>query len=103
MPPPFTNQFSYISLDYPVNFTQQQELMINLGGSETNLVFSDILRKNVLLDGKFSYNYSIAYLYASNDAPGYTAFISNPASDHIRYREGLNDFYGEIHLLPLKR
>ena len=78
MPPPFTNQFSGIWLDYPLNFTQQQELMINLGGSETNLVFSDILRKNVLLEGKFSYNYSIAYLYASNDAPGYTAFISNP-------------------------
>jgi len=103
MPPPFTNEFSYISLDYPVNFTQQQELMINLGGSETNLVFSDILRKNVLLDGKFSYNYSIAYLYASNDAPGYTAFISNPASDHIRYREGLNNFYGGNSPLTLKK
>lgn len=103
MPPPFTNEFSYISLDYPSNFTQQQELMINLGGSETNLVFSDILRKNVLLDGQFSYNYSIAYLYASNDAPGYTAFISNPASDHIRYREGLNDFYGGNSPLTLKK
>ena len=78
-------------------------LMINLGGSETNLVFSDILRKNVLLDGKFSYNYSIAYLYASNDAPGYTAFISNPASDHIRYREGLNNFYGGNSPLTLKK
>ena len=103
MPLPFTNQFSYISLDYPVKFTQQQELMINLGGSETNLVFSDILRKNVLLDGKFSYNYSIAYLYASNDAPGYTAFISNPASDHIRYREGLNNFYGGNSPLTFKK
>ena len=103
MPPPFTNQFSYIILDPPSNFTPQQELMINLGGSETNLVFSDILRKNVLLDGKFSYNYSIAYLYASNDAPGYTAFISNPASDHIRYREGLNDFYGGDSPLTLKK
>ena len=103
MPPPFTNQFSYISLDYPLNFTPQQNLMINLGGSETNLVFSDILRKNVLLDGKFSYNYSITYLYASNDAPGYTAFISNPASDHIRYREGLNNFYGGNSPLTLKK
>ena len=50
MPPPFTSEFSYISINRPSNLTQQQELMINLGGSETNLVLSDITRKNILLD-----------------------------------------------------
>ena len=49
LPPPFSNDFSYITLDRPANFTKQQELMINLGGSEINLVFSDIMRKNILL------------------------------------------------------
>ena len=49
--------------------------MINLGGSESNLVFSDFMRKNILLDKKFNYNYSLAYLYSSNDMPGYTAFV----------------------------
>ena len=34
----------------PSKFHKQQELMINLGGSEINLVFSDIMRKNILLE-----------------------------------------------------
>ena len=55
MPPPFNNEFSYISLNYPENFTKQQSLMINLGGSESNLIFSDLMRKNILLDQKFNY------------------------------------------------
>ena len=50
MPPPFNNEFSYISLNYPEKFTKQQGLMINLGGSESNLIFSDLMRKNILLD-----------------------------------------------------
>ena len=33
MPPPFTNEFSYINSTYPQNFTIQQELMYRLGGS----------------------------------------------------------------------
>ena len=93
-PPPFSNNFSYIILDYPANFTKQQELMINLGGSEINLVFSDIMRKNILLEERFKYNYSFAYLYSSNDMPGYTAFIKNPYGDPTRYRQNLNTLYG---------
>ena len=92
-PPPFSNDFSYITLDRPANFTKQQELMINLGGSEINLVFSDIMRKNILLEGRFKYNYSFAYLYSSNDMPGYTAFVTRPAGDPARYRQNLNEFY----------
>ena len=92
-PPPFSNDFSYITLDRPENFTKQQELMINLGGSEINLVFSDIMRKNILLEGRFKYNYSFAYLYSSNDMPGYTAFVTRPEGDPARYRQNLNEFY----------
>ena len=94
MPPPFTNKFSYISLNSPSNFTKQQEIMINLGGSETNLIATDIMRKNILLDESFNYNYGLAYLYGSNDMPGYTAFVTNPAADPIQYRQNINQLYG---------
>ena len=94
MPPPFTNEFSYISLNYPSNFTKQQELMTTLGGSETNLVLTDIMRKNILLDERFNYNFGLAYLYGSNDMPGYTAFVTNPAADPIQYRQNINQLYG---------
>lgn len=94
LPPPFTNQFSYISLYPPPESTPQQALMVNLGGSETNLVLTDVMRKNILLDQRFNYTYTLAYLYGSNDMPGYTAFITNPNSDPNRYRNNLNEFYG---------
>ena len=94
MPPPFNNEFSYISLNYPSNFTKQQEIMINLSGSETNLIATDIMRKNILLDESFNYNYGLAYLYGSNDMPGYTAFITDPNADPNRYRNNINDLYG---------
>ena len=102
MPPPFTSEFSYISINRPSNLTQQQELMITLGGSETNLVLSDITRKNILLDEKFSYNYGLFYLYGSNDMPGYTAFVTAPAGDNNKYRNTLNYFYGEEKLTRKK-
>ena len=102
MPPPFTSEFSYISINRPSNLTQQQELMINLGGSETNLVLSDITRKNILLDEKFSYNYGLSYLYSSNDMPGYTAFVTSSAGDPTQYRNNLNYFYGEEKLTRKK-
>jgi len=92
-PPPFSNEFSYITLNRPTNFTKQQELMINLSGSEINLLFSDVMRKNVLLESKFKYNFSFAYLYSSNDMPGYTAFVTRPAGDPARYRQNLNELY----------
>ena len=38
MPPPFTSEFSYISINRPSNFTQQQELMINLEMNHNELV-----------------------------------------------------------------
>ena len=94
MPPPFNNEFSYISLNYASNFTKQQEIMINLSGSETNLIATDIMRKNILLDESFNYNYGLAYLYGSNDMPGYTAFVTNPAADPIQYRQNINQLYG---------
>ena len=94
MPPPFTNEFSYISFNRPSNFTQQQELMVNLGGSETNLILTDVMRKNILLENRFNYNFGLAYLYGSNDMPGYTAFVSNPYSDPNSYRRNINILYG---------
>ena len=96
MPPPFNNEFSYISLYYPSDFTNQQELLMLLGGSETNLVSSDIMRKNILLDERFNYNFGLAYLYGSNDMPGYTAFVSNPFGDPIRYIQAINYEYGPV-------
>ena len=102
LPLPFTNEVSYVSINRPSNLTQQQELMITLGGSETNLVLSDITRKNILLDEKFSYNYGLFYLYGSNDMPGYTAFVTAPAGDNNKYRNTLNYFYGEEKLTRKK-
>ena len=102
LPLPFTDKVSYISINRPSNLTQQQELMITLGGSETNLVLSDITRKNILLDEKFSYNYGLFYLYGSNDMPGYTAFVTAPAGDNNKYRNTLNYFYGEEKLTRKK-
>ena len=96
MPPPFNNEFSYIYLDYPSDFTNQQQLLMLLGGSETNLVSSDIMRKNILLDERFNYNFGLAYLYGSNDMPGYTAFVSNPFGDPIRYIQAINYEYGPV-------
>ncbi len=94
-PPPFNNELSYISVTYPENFTPQQKLTYLLGGSETNLVTSDIMRKNILLDERFDYNFGLAYLYGSNDLPGYTAFVTNPTADPIRYRQSINELYGD--------
>ena len=95
LPPPFTNKFSNISLNYPSNFTKQQEILTTLGGSETNLVLTDVMRKNILLDERFNYNFGLAYLYGSNDMPGYTAFVTNPNADPIQYRQNINELYGD--------
>ena len=95
LPPPFSNEFSWIDLNTPINFTEQQNLMVLLGGSESNLIFSDLMRKNILLDQKFNYNFSWPYLYSSGDMPGYTAFITNPNGDPNRYRRDLNILYGD--------
>jgi len=95
-PPPFSNEFSYISYVQPPWFTDQQRIMTLLGGSETNLVFSDVMRKNILLDERFNYNFSLAYLYGSNDMAGYTAFVSNPNGDPKRYLEKINNLYGPV-------
>ena len=94
LPPPFGNEFSYINSTYPEKFTKQQELMYLLGGSESNLIATDIMRKNILLDEKFNYNFGLAYLYGSNDMPGYTAFVTNPSADPIKYRQNINELYG---------
>ena len=96
LPPPFSNEFSLIYWNYPGNFTNQQELLMLLGGSETNLVSSDIMRKNILLDERFNYNFGLAYLYGSNDMPGYTAFVSDPFGDPLRYIQAINYEYGPV-------
>ena len=93
-PPPFGYDFSYIAIIESPNITQQQKTAVNLGGSETNLVLTDITRKNILLDEKFNYNFGLAYLYGSNDMPGYTAFVTNPGADPIQYRQNINQLYG---------
>ena len=102
LPPPFTNKFSNISLNYPSNFTKQQEILTTLGGSETNLVLTDVMRKNILLDERFNYNFGLAYLYGSNDMPGYTAFVNNPNADPIQYRQNINELYGDESLTRKK-
>lgn len=97
-PPPFSNLFSYINWEENPNHTVQQELTIRLGGSEANLVLTDILRKNILLDERFNYNYALSYLYGSNDSPGYTAFVNGPDSDPNQYRTRINNFYAGSNL-----
>ena len=95
LPPPFPgSDFSYISYNSSPNETPQQQLAVKFGGSEANLVFSDILRKNAILEGRFSHNLSFPYLYGSNDMPGYTAFVTNPWGDPNAYRNLINTFYG---------
>ena len=63
---------------------------MTLGGSEANMVLSDMMRKNMLLDGVFDYNFALAYLYGSNDMP---EFVQNPFSDPNTYRREINEFY----------
>jgi hypothetical protein len=101
-PPPFSNDFSYISPSVAFYRTHQQGLMLTLGGSEANLVLTDVTRKNILLDEKFSYNYGLAYLYGSNDMPGYTAFVTFPSADPVSYRNTINNFYGSTNLTRKK-
>lgn len=92
-PPPFGSEFSYIQISGLGDATNQERLLMTLGGSEANMVVSDIMRKNFLLDESLNYNFAIAYLYGSNDMPGYTAFVQNGASDPNTYRRGINEFY----------
>lgn len=92
VPPPFGKDQSYIR--YRSNdITRYQKGMIKLGGHETNLVFSDIIRKNFLLDESFNYTYAMPYLYGSNDAPGYTLF-GPTRGDPRNYSNNLEEMYG---------
>ena len=103
LPPPFPgSDFSYISYMRSPNETDQQQLAVKFGGSEANLVFSDLVRKNAILEGRFSHNFSFPYLYGSNDMPGYTAFVTNPFGDPNKYRELINEFYGQANLTRQK-
>ena len=76
MPPPFNNEFSYISLNYPENFTKQQGLMINLGGSESNLIFSDLMRKNITFIYFFPRKLTIRFWYSTKMAVCSCFFIN---------------------------
>ena len=102
-PPPFGNEFSFISLRGLENATDQERILMTLGGSEANMVLSDIMRKNMLLDEVFDYNFALAYLYGSNDMPGYTAFVQNPFSDPNTYRREINEFYFQRKSLTRER
>ena len=102
-PPPFGSEFSFISLSGLQNSTDQERILMTLGGSEANLVLSDIMRKNMLLDEVFDYNFAFAYLYGSNDMPGYTAFVQNPFSDPNTYRREINEFYFQRKSLTKER
>ena len=102
-PPPFGNEFSFISLEGLEDATNQERLLMTMGGSEANMVVSDIMRKNFLLDGSLNYNFAAAYLYGSNDMPGYTAFVQNPFSDPNTYRRNINEFYFQRESLTQSR
>ena len=102
-PPPFGNEFSFISLEGLENATNQERLLMTMGGSEANMVVSDIMRKNFLLDGSLNYNFAVAYLYGSNDMPGYTAFVKNEFGDPNTYRRNINEFYFQRESLTQSR
>lgn len=102
-PPPFGKSMSFIRIGGLGGATNQEKLLMTLGGSEANLVVGDIMRKNFLLDGKLNYNFAIAYLYGSNDMPGYTAFVSRGSSDPNNYRRQINEFYSQIGSLTQAR
>jgi hypothetical protein len=76
---------------------------MTMGGSEANMVVSDIMRKNFLLDGSLNYNFAVAYLYGSNDMPGYTAFVKNEFGDPNTYRRNINEFYFQRESLTQSR
>ena len=102
-PPPFGNEFSFISLAGLGDATNQERLLMTMGGSEANMVVSDIMRKNFLLDGSLNYNFAVAYLYGSNDMPGYTAFVKNEFGDPNTYRRNINEFYFQRESLTQSR
>tara|TARA_B100000900_G_scaffold281861_1_gene241120 strand:- start:131 stop:1360 length:1230 start_codon:yes stop_codon:yes gene_type:complete len=102
-PPPFGNEFSFITIGGLGRATNQERLLMTLGGSEANMVVSDIMRKNFLLDGSLNYNFAVAYLYGSNDMPGYTAFVKNEFSDPNTYRRNVNEFYFQRESLTKSR
>ena len=102
-PPPFGNEFSFISLVGLGDATNQERLLMTMGGSEANMVVSDIMRKNFLLDGSLNYNFAVAYLYGSNDMPGYTAFVKNEFGDPNTYRRNINEFYFQRESLTQSR
>ena len=95
LPPPFTdNEFSWITVNCNDNHTTHQNLAFLSGGSEANMVLSDIIRENVFLKERFNYNLAFPYLYTLNDMTGNTAFVTSPASDPVRYRQIINSHYG---------
>ena len=102
-PPPFGNEFSFISLEGLEDATNQERLLMTMGGSEANMVVSDIMRKNFLLDESLNYNFAVAYLYGSNDMPGYTAFVKNEFGDPNTYRRNINEFYFQRESLTQSR
>ena len=102
-PPPFGNEFSFIRLEGLEDATNQERLLMTMGGSEANMVVSDIMRKNFLLDGSLNYNFAVAYLYGNNDMPGYTAFVKREFGDPNTYRRNINEFYFQRESLTQSR
>ena len=93
--PPFQLEFPYISYSSPNLLTIQQNLMIRIGGSESNEVMGNIIRKNILLEEELDYHKAFLYLYANNDLSGYASFAPNiSGSDISNYVATINNYYG---------
>ena len=96
LPPPFAFQFPSVSthrLD-DTKSTNQQHLLLTIGGSEANLYTAGLIRRNVLLSGYFDYHTSFLYLYANNDLNGYAAFAAE-VSDIDNYKYTTSELYGK--------
>ena len=99
LPPPFQGELPNISYDSSNLLTPQQDIMITIGGSESNEVLGNIVRKNILLDNELDYHNAFLYLYANNDLSGYAGFASNISESDIRtYVTAINSYYGNSEL-----
>jgi hypothetical protein len=99
LPPPFQSELPYISYSTNEITSIQQDLMIYAGGSEANIILSDIVRKNILLENELDYHNALLYLYANNDLSGYVVFAANiSGSDITSYVDEINAFYPETDL-----
>ncbi len=96
LPPPYQSELPGISYQVFISpFSGGQwRHQVHAAGSEANLVLSDLLRKNILLEDALDYHQALLYLYANNDLSGYAAFAGGMTGGDIRrYIDELNGFY----------